>query len=88
MDHAFPRVDACIDARGDCAFDEAERVIEKYFVVTHMHTDGRQAGQVGMERRGERVARIVPVQIRQHQFGDLRSCEVRVGHRARRPASA
>jgi hypothetical protein len=29
------------------------------------------------ERRGERIARIVTVEIRPHQLGDLRSCEVR-----------
>src|ERR1700735_40502 len=51
MDHAFPHVHACIDARGECPFDEADRVIEKYFVVAHMHTDRREAGQVGMGRR-------------------------------------
>jgi hypothetical protein len=88
MDHTLLHVHACIDARGDCAFDEADRVVEKHFVVAHMHTDRREAGQVGEGRRGERVARIVTAQIRPHQFGDLRSCEVRVDHGTSRPASA
>ncbi len=77
MDHAFPHVHACIDARRDRAFDEADRIVEKHFVVAHVHSDRSEAGQAGKERRGERVARIVTVQIRPHQFGDLRSCEVR-----------
>jgi hypothetical protein len=67
------------------AFDEADRVVEKHFVVADLYTDRREASQVGKERRGERIARIVTVEIRPHQLGDLRSCEVRVGDRTRRP---
>ena len=87
MDHAFPYVHACIDSRDDCAFYEADRVVEQHFVVAHMHTDRREASQVGMEWRSKWIGCIVTVEIRPHQFGGLRLCEVRVGHRACPPAS-
>ncbi len=86
VDHAFPYIQASIGSFRDRALNKANGIVEQNLVVTDMYTDRGQALEIGVERRGERICRIMAVQIRTHQIGRLRLSKVGVGNGARRPA--
>jgi hypothetical protein len=83
MRHSHPYVELCVDADRDGALYIAARVVEQHFVVSNVNADRRQAGQITVERRGQRIPRIGLAQIGADEPGSLRLGEVEICFRSR-----
>jgi hypothetical protein len=71
------RPDLQIDgnAGGAGAFGEASRIIEKHFVRAHVDEQGREAGEIGVKRGGERISRIGVAEIVARGISDTGAME-------------
>ncbi len=63
VDHALPDVDLSVHACRHCAFHKAHGIIQQDFLIADMDANGSHAVQVGVERRGEGIARVMACEI-------------------------
>src|SRR5713101_8446739 len=82
MRHSHPYVQRGVDTRRDGALHVAARVVEQHFVVSNVHADWRQAAQITVQRRRQRILRIGLTQIGGDEPGGLRLGEVRIRFRS------
>ena len=78
MRHSHPYVQLRIDVGRDGALYIAARVVEQYLVVPNVNADWRQAAQVTVEWRGQRILWIVLAKIGTDEPGGLGLGEVRI----------
>ena len=88
MGHAHPHVQRRIDARCDGTVHIAARIVEQHFIVSDVHADRGQSGQISIKRRGQRILRIRVAQVGTDESGGLGLEEIRIGLCARFIAGA
>ena len=88
MGHAHPHVQRRIDVRCDGTVHIAARIVEQHFIVSDVHADRRQSGQISIKRRRQRILRICIAQVGTDESGGLELEEIRIGLCARFLAGA